>query len=340
MSISTLKELIWLAITLLLTVPLNSCTKAGGSSTESYSADRDIIEVRELVSIDDVLPPIHGQAKMFMYGDTLIIFDWKSRDRLFHCYDVNSNQYLGAFGRYGAGPGEIANFGAVVIDPHSGILYGVDLNKWDVLGFRLKEAISDTTYMPFKQVEFNRDEGLRTVNRATYVNDSTVFCAIVIPNSNYTGIGYHLGCFNLLTGKSRTLDSDNSDANSGLLCINPHQDEIIEFSMDFDRIRFYDFQGNLKRTVYGPDYKDYNSRIQYYLSPIIVGDHIYSAYLNGEYKDSDVGHRIIIMDLEGNYIKSVDVGVRVDAIAYNPSTRRIYVSTCDEPQFGYFEIDD
>lgn len=319
---------------------LGSCGKSDGSPTVSYSAERDNIEHRELVSIDSALPLIHSESRLYMSGDTLLICDNRSRGNLFYAYDVVQEKYIGSFGKYGAGPGEITNFGIFGINSERGILYGVDYNRWVIYGFNIAEALSDSTYHPFKVMDFYKGDGTRPICREAYLNDSTVYCAVAVPSADYRAVGYHLGRFNPLTGKSILLDSINPDPFSGWLCPNPAKNEIIELSLDFDRIRFFDFDGNLKRTIYGPDYKDYNRRITYYGSPIILGDKIYATYQNGDFNDPDLGHQIIVMDLEGNYVKSIDLGVHVANISYNPTTRRIYAETWDEPQFGYFKIDD
>lgn len=329
-----------LIIAAMMCIMACSCgnSKKRGLITEIYSGKRDKIESRELKSIDDKLPALHSQVRMFMIGDTLIINDGQSRDHQFYAYDVVGDRYLGKFGKYGAGPDEIANFGTIGVDQESGILYGVDYSKWKVLGFNIAEALSDSTYHPLNKVDFDKGGDTRMINRPLYINDSTVFCAIATPSSDFRRLNYYLGRFSLLDGKCERLDSINPY--SGLLCLNPAKEELIEFSLEFDRINLYDFQGNLKRTIYGPDYKDYNRRIEYFNSPVVVGDRIYAIYINGDFKDSEAGHQIVVMDFEGNYLNTIDVGVRVDALAYNPTTRRLFVSTWDEPQFGYFEVED
>lgn len=323
------------AIGLITSGILGSCGKSDGSPTVSYSAERDNIEHRELVSIEEELPMIHGIVSLNMFGDTLLIRDIESTDRLYFAYDVVKERYVGSFGKYGPGPGEIANCGTIGIDHDAGLIYVDDHSKWIIHGFNVAEALADTTYIPFKKGEIAKSYGFA---RPLYLNDSTIYGAVV--GVGPRGVGYYLGRYNLLTGQSELLDTAKTNPHSGLLLLNPEKDELIELSIEFDRIQFFDFQGNLKRTVYGPDYKDYNKRIMYYDSPVIVDDKIYVTYVNGDFKDPDVGHQIVVMDLEGNYIKSIDVGVRIEDLTYSPATRRIYVATWDEPQFGYFEIDD
>ncbi len=323
-------------------VMLCSCSKPDDGKTESYSKKRDNVEYRELTYIDDdAFPLIHGQVPIYMYGDTLIIKDSQSRDYIFYAYDVVGERYIGGFGKYGAGPGEIANFGMIGIDQNAGILYGSDYNRWKVFGFDIAQAIADSTYHPFEVSKFPvGKDGMTPINRTLYVNDSTVYCAVVIPNPNYRGAGYYLGRFDPRTAQSELLDTVKRDPSSGLLCLAPEGDGLIEFSMNYDRIRFFDLEGNLKHTVYGPDFGERKPGIFYYESPVIVGDRIYVLYANGDFRDPEVGHRIIVMDLEGNYIKSIDVGVRVEELAYHSKTGRMFVSTWGEPQFGYFEVDN
>lgn len=321
---------------------LCSCVQSGSNKNESHSKERNNIERRELTYIDDgELPLIHGEVPIYMYGDTLIISDSRSRDYIFYAYDVVKGRYVGGIGKYGAGPGEIANFGMIGIDRDSGMLYGADYNKWKVIGFDIAQALSDSTYHPVEITKFPMEkDGFRSVNRTLYVNDSTVYCAVVIANPGYRGAGYYLGRFDLHTAKAEVLDTINPDPYSGLMCLDPAGEGLIEFSLNYDRIRFFDFDGKLRHTVYGPDYQDRRPGVFYYGRPVVVGERIYVPYANDNFRNPDVGHHIVVMDLEGNYIKSIDVGVRVEAVAYNPTTRRLYVSTWGEPQFGYLEIED
>ena len=82
---------------------LCSCGQSVGSAQTVHQSKRDnIMEVR-LVSIDDSLPPLHNFCGLNLLGDTLIVNDHKSTDKVLFAYDIKTGHYIGSFGNFGAG---------------------------------------------------------------------------------------------------------------------------------------------------------------------------------------------------------------------------------------------
>lgn len=319
---------------------LCSCGR-NNEATEVHTGSRDNVTTVTLTSIDDALPMIHADARLTVCGDTLIINDYKSTNKQFIAYDLNNSKYLGSFGMYGSGPGEIANFGGLFYDSRRGILYGLNLNKWQISGFNLREAVADSTYKAFTKVKFKNRRG-GPINTPFYVNDTTIFCSVYVPDNTGMKLTSHVGKFNLLTGDRVLLDSiDEIAGNSGLITVSPSHDLMVETSANNDRIRFYDLNGKLKKTIYGPDYAErHNGRAHYFSGPVIAGDKILAVYSGQDLIKNGMGHEIVVMDLDGKYIKTLDVGARISSIVYHPKTDRVYVSEDDEPQFGYFNLSE
>lgn len=323
-----------------IAVLLCSCGQ-NKDATVVHSGSRDNVTSVTLTSIDDALPMIHSDARFALCGDTLIIDDHKSTDKQFVAYDLSHCKYLGSFGMYGSGPGEIANFGGLFYDSQRGILYGLNLNKWQISGFNLREAVADSTYKAFTKVKFmNRRGG--PINTPFYVNDTTIFCSVYVPDDTGMKLTSHVGKFNLLTGERMLLDSiDEVVGNAGLITVSPANDLMIETGVNHDRIRLYSLEGKLKKTIYGPDYSErYDGRAYYFSVPVVAGDKILAVYSGQDYRKNGTGHEILVMDLDGNYIKTLDVGARISSIVYHPKTDRVYVSEDDEPQFGYFNLSE
>lgn len=185
---------------------LCSCRQSNDSVAEVHSGSRDKVTTVTLTSIDDNLPPIHSDARFYISGDTLYINDYKSTDLQFIAYDLNNAKYIGAFGKYGLGPGEIANFGSLFFDRYRGIMYGMNLAKWEIDGFDIKAALADSSYKAFVKVKLTENDE-RPINHATYVNDTTIYCAVYVPEEHGMQLSSHVGKFNLLSGKSEILDS-------------------------------------------------------------------------------------------------------------------------------------
>lgn len=333
--------LIKTAVLLTIVSLLCSCDQSKDSVVEVYSGSRDNVTTVTLTSIDDALPMIHDNASFAICGDTLIINDYRSTDRQLIAYDLNNGKYLGSFGMYGQGPGEIANFGGLFYDSKNGIIYGLDLSKWQIAGFNLREAIADSTYKAFVKIRMTNHRG-RPFNTPFYVNDTTIFCSVFVPDETGMKLGSHVGRFNLITGETSLLDSIvASGYPTANIAVAPLENRIFEIGHTHDRIRIYDFKGNLEKTIYGPDFiEKHDGRTYYFASSTIAGDKLLVVYSGEDLLNKNRNHEIIVMDLDGNYIKTLDVGARISSIVYHPKTDRVYVSEDDEPQFGYFNLSE
>ena len=337
MSIHQFLKLMSFAIVSLLC----SCRQSNDSVAEVHSDSRDKVTTVTLNSIDDDLPPIHSDARFYISGDTLYINDYKSTYLQFIAYDLNNAKYIGAFGKYGLGPGEIANFGSLFFDRHRGIMYGMNLAKWEIDGFDIKEALADSSYKAFVKVKLTENDE-RPINHATYVNDTTIYCAVYVPEEHGMQLSSHVGKFNLLSGKSEILDSvAEPGRHTGVIEVMPSQNRIFEIGITHDRIRIYNLDGNLIKTVYGPDFKEKHDRRTYYFaSTALAGDKLLAVYSGKDARHKDADREIVVMDLDGNYIKTLDIGARIASIAYYDKTDRVYVSQYGEPQFGYFNLSE
>lgn len=319
---------------------LCSCGR-NNEATVVHAGSRDNVTTVTLTSIDDALPMIHSDARFTLCGDTLIIRDRKSTEKQLLAYELNNGQYLGSFGMYGQGPGEIANFGAIFYDSKRGIIYGLDLSRWQISGFNLREAVADSTYKAFTKVKMTDRRG-GPFTTPFFINDTTILCSVYVPDERGMKLISHVGKFNLMTGKRLLLDSiDDVIGNAGLITVSPTDNLMIETGVNHDRIRLYDLKGNLRKTIYGPDFSErYDGRAYYFSEPVIAGDKILAVYSGKDFRKNGTGHEIVVMDLDGNYIKTLDVGARISSIVYHGKTDRVYVSEDDEPQFGYFNLSE
>ncbi len=315
-----------------------SCRPGAGHPVEKWHDERDKIEEISLVSIDEELPPLHSLVHMLTLGDTLIIMDNKSQDRLFHAYDVNKNKYIGSFGKFGNGPGEMAYIGGIYLDD-KGILYGLNTAQMKLQGVDVKMALKDEEYKAFQKTRLDESGYLVLFSSPHFINDSTVICSLF--TNDASEFVTHVGKFNPNNGATSVVVSIPSAGNGrSLIAVAPDKDLIVETSMLEDRIRLFDMDGKLSRTIYGPDYGDKDKTgISCFSDPIIAGDRIYVNY-NGEHAGTrTMGTDIIVMDLDGKYLKTLRFDAPLGAMIYHEKSNRLYLSTEGEPQFGYLQLD-
>ena len=96
----------------------------------------------------------------------------------------------------------------------------------------------------------------------------------------------------------------------------------------------------MKKHIYGPEWNENDDRIQHFLSVAIYKDWIIAAY-DGK-KSRDYGMPLIchVFDLEGNYVKTLDVGYKIWRISVDEANDRLYFSFQDIYQFGYLDLKD
>lgn len=329
----------FLCILSILSPALWSCRPGDGHPSEEWCESRDRTERMEIVSIDDGLPPLHSFTDLGIKGDTLLIHDHQATDRLFVAYDIEKGECIGSFGNYGDGPGEMANLGDVYLGP-DGILYATNNNHMKLQGVVIDKALQDSTYKAFDKVRLDTSEGLLLFLTPTYVNDTTVVCSLY--KSGGDGYETHVGRFNPTTGTACVLDTlSGKNVGKSLIATDVAENLVVAVSSTHDRVRIFDLDGNLKKTVYGPDFKEESKKgVLYFSQPVIAEERIIANYHGKEIEDVGYGCDLIVMDLDGRYVKTLHNDSPISGMAYHKGTNRLYVCTYGDPQFGYIQLDD
>lgn len=316
---------------------LISCGADNQSSSVMHIGKRDnIVAVQTdcIVPIDDSLPIMHT-CGITLCGDILLFDDHINDELKFTAYDISQGKVAGRFGRSGNGPGELANYGATFYDGSSNTLYVTEANQGKVFGFYLPDAISNPEYIPFIKAGMNFVGGSNAYNTPHYINDSTVICSTFIRDKETGSFSSHIGRLNLITQSVSVIDtvSGNDGIRYGI-AVSP-ENMIYAISRTHDEIRIYDINGNLVKTIYGPDYEEKMvKRRKYFYRTVFCGEKILSVYAGG--KDGK-GHDIVVMDRDGKYVKTIRFSIPLQDIAYHGKTDRLYISTDATPQFGYIE---
>lgn len=301
--------------------------------TEYHEGERNnVVDGTSLmVSIDDNLPPINSFSIPIMAGDTLIIQDYRSSDMVYTAYDVNNDRTIGRFGKYGAGPGEMGNPLFSFYNKYTNTLYVGNGTRGKLSSFHLPEALTDSTYDAVDILPMDFTIGILYPYA---LNESTVLCTTY---SDLSSRDSNLSTFNLDTGEIAVVDSVALGKRIGIAV--SEKDNLI-FSVDklHDAIRILDLDGSVRRIVYGPDYDENVEENDYFFSESeICGDMVASIYTGRN--SEKYRNKIILTDLEGNYIKTLHFDAVVQGIQYHDKTGRLYLTTTGEPQIGYIELD-
>jgi len=328
-----------LYILILCTITL-SCSR--NFETEKYQNNRDnIVNVREKVKeieMGDVL--IGRNARVRPIGNYLLISGATSLDSLIHIFDKNNFNFITGIGRKGQGPGEITNKGPVVVNETEGKFYVTDYGKLNIFSFDLDSIIAGTGYMPIVKVRIGEKQHPHFYE---YINDTLCIGQII----NVTGISSFqqlIAKWNMITGEitpmkythpvkmERRRVSVAASAEHGLY---------IEFYSLYDLMTICSLEGDLKYNVYGPNWdKNRQPNNRYYSGVGFYNNKIIAAYSGGNYNNDEYyPTKFLVFDLNGDYIKTLDVGYKINDFCFDKDNNRIIMSFEDVIQFGYLDLD-
>lgn len=319
-----------LALTALL---LGACKNNAIMEYHEGNRDNVIDGTSLMVSIDDKLPPIHSFAVPIMAGDTLVIMDYRASDFLFTAYDIYNDSTIGKFGKYGSGPGEAGNPLFRFYNKYDKNLYIGNGMRGKLSSFYLPEAVSDSTYDAVDGITVNFFRGILSPN---VIDESNVLCTTY---SDIKARDSRISNFNIKTGDITVLDSvaPGDRAMTGI-AVAEKENLIFSFDRQHDLIRILDLDGNLRRIIYGPEYDENVEKNDYFFSASeICGDKVAVTYTGRKLETER--SVILLMDLEGKYLKTLRFDATIHGIQYHDKTGRLYMTTTGEPQIGYIELD-
>ncbi|MBD5324174.1 MAG: hypothetical protein HDS02_04965 [Bacteroides sp.] len=293
------------------------------------------------MSIEDSLPDLNALSYIYIIGDTLIINDWKSIEKQYYAYNLTNNTGLGWFGKSGGGPGELVKYMGGTFDKVNKIIYGVDFGPMEIKKIDIQKALSDSTYgaETVRRIDPGK-EGYFT--SGYYLNDSVIYTSWVLPDSIRHTMHTLIVRYNPMTGNVDAIERpDENNMKNSFMIYNTDSACFVTFCRFYDLMRLYDSKGNLRKNIYGPDYKnESDGRTAYFFgAEIDRNNNIYAIYCGkdyGQYKPQD----IIVMNSDGEYLKTIHFDYYLWNIAYHMPTHRLYFSMDGEPQFGYINLSD
>ena len=312
---------------------LGACGSSGVTEYHEGARDKVVDGISLMVPIDDNLPYINSFAAPIMAGDTLIIGDFRTTDKLFTAYDIYNDSTIGQFGKYGYGPGEVGNALIQIYNKYDKNLYIGNGMRGKLSTFYLPEAVSDSTYAAVDRFDMDFFKGILYPN---LIDESTALCTAWSDVSSRNSI---ISKLNLSTGDVTPVDSVASEEEMKVgIAVSQNKNLIFAADREHDLIRIFDLDCNLRSKIYGPEYDENVEENDYFFSScVICGDMVATTY-TGRKQNTDRG-QIILMDLDGRYLMTLQFDSTIHGLAYHDKTDRLYLTTTGEPQIGYIELD-
>ena len=109
---------------------------------------------------------------------------------------------------------------------------------------------------------------------------------------------------------------------------------------NYDLLTISDFNGKLKCNVYGPAWGNTQHNHYYGDGFFDNNNHLIVSFSGGDNNtDAYYPTCLLVFGLDGEYIKTLEVGCKINSMRYDNKTNRLYMSLNDEIQFAYLNLD-
>lgn len=324
---------------LLLIISFSGCNR--NNDTEKYQTKRNnVINVKDdIVEIvkDDVL--IGSISRLYLFDNYLIIKDVNSFDMSIHLFNRKNYQYLTSSIPKGQGPGEITVMGHIAGNPNKKEFYVSDHGKLKIFTYPIDSILRNPYYVPEVKKEMNNTQ---FPSEYIFINDTLCFARIIKPTGD-VGHNEFSAKWNMLTDEIHEMKYSHPKVEKKRISIAVSMEHkiFVECYHNHDLITIMDLDGNLKYNLYGSNWHDGDIvKIYHFGNIVIIGNKIIASYSGGD-KDGDyLPNKILVFNLSGDYIKTLDVGYRISDFCYDEQSDRLLFTFDDMIQFGYLQLTD
>lgn len=324
---------------LCLLIIVCGCTSL--SNTEKYENQRDqVVEVHDQIKeiqIEEVL--VGSIARIFLMDDYMLIGDYRALDKQIHIFDKNDFSYITSLAPLGQGPGEITVMGHIGIDEVRHKFYVSDHGKQKIFSYCIDSVIINPDYMPDVMTEMNM---VQFPDKYYYINDTLSIALLIEPTSSST-FNQSVAKWNIKDGKFENMKYKHPDIEKKRItfAVSTAQDTFVECYLYHDLMTICTLSGDLKYNIYGPSWdKTVSNKKSFYGGVTFCGDRIVASYSGGDnFSDEYYPTKLLVFDVEGNYIKTLDVGYKIVNFCYDEVNERIIMNLNDDIQFAYLEAE-
>ncbi len=316
-----------------LAMMVGSCSK-GTYNREGN--ETDVSEHIKALNTEDLL--IGGSSNIYVYGDRLYIVDTKPNNRILYVFDTDNGKYLGSALKPGPSPYEITDPGAFGVNADSGDALMFDYGQNRIVTFNVDSVITDSKYgiQTLRSLEMSGFP-----DSYVYVNDSTGYGRLIIPDGK-NSYRQTICRYNAITGEIKKFGTCKAigEGNRSSVSVSPDGKMIVETCRTQDLIVMYDSDGNPIKEIRGDAFEPVADKtMSFYTGAVVTNRHILVSYAGKKVNEGFYGDHILVFDLEGNYLKTLNLGITIRKMAYSPSSDNLYISSPDSIQFGVLPLE-
>ena len=318
---------------------LASCSQSE-SSTILQQGNRDnkvdVSAKLHEVSTGDIL--VSGSSRIGTADENIFIVDYKSADHLMHIFDSKTLQHKKSVFYAGQGPEEITIIGEVSYDTNGKRYLVPDHGKGKLLVFGEKELLENDESVPQKEYSLLQE---CFPSQFVPLGNDEVLGIIVKPTSAST-FNQFMAKYNMSSGVHQDYEFHPEIEKQRLhLAVAKEKDLCVLAHRNRDLLILTDLNGNFIREIQGPDWgAEEAEKLHTFGHVVITDDFIIASYSGKKSGKDDNPDQLLVFDLEGHYLKTLEIGHAILNICYNEYSQRIFMSLNDEPQFVYLDIKD
>ncbi len=312
------------------------CSSADNESEKYQSSRNQIIDVKDKLIGFNQEDVFLKDAPISVGGNFVILRDYGSNNKFIHLFSRSDYSYITSFGERGEGPGEIVSIGDVMVSDNEKSIYAIDYGHYVVYEYEVDSILSNANYKP--TIKSRLDPSLFP-SWITFFSDTLAYGKLIIPK----GTSAHsevAGKWNLQTGEVVIYDYQHPDVEIKRIMVGASQRHgiYVEANNRYDLMSIFDLHGNLKYNVYGPNWDRRGDNKQHFRNVVIYKNRIIAMYDGELYEKLNLPRVCHVFDLEGNYIKTLDMGAGILRMSVDEENDRLIFCFNDAMQFAYLDL--
>lgn len=329
-------------VLLLTAIVLSFVGCTSNSEKDKYQKKRDnIVDVSGYIKELDTGEVLIGSvSRLYVGNEYLCIADHKTSESSIHLFSLSDYQHISSCGTIGPGPDEITILGHVEIDEKHNKMYVSDHGKYRIFSYDLDSLVLfPDSYKHQTKVKIGNTS---FPDSYCYVNDTLSYARVIKPTSVST-FEQGIGKWNMQTGEIKMMDYSHPDVEQkrSLFDVSLNHNFYAEVYMRHDLMSICDLDGSLICNIYGPDWNG-GGRTGFgcYGGVVITEKYIMALYSGNSNRSTSRSPKLLLFDLKGDYIKSLELKCNVKNFCYNPKRNSVVMSLDDDIQFGELDLDD
>lgn len=325
-------------LALLFTLACFAC-QTNEKGIERHQRQRnEVVNVKEKIqpiSTEDILLGNIG-VPYILDNYLLIEGECAVNEKCVHIYDKNNYRYIKSVIDMGPGPDEITRMGHIGIDAGNRRFYLSDFGKLKIFAYELDSLLANDNYVGIEKLPLDLNSFPADYE---YISDTLCVGRVITPQGSDNFVP-RVARWNMKSGQVVPISPIRDDLEKiRITCAASGKYGLyVEMYNRVDLLSIGDFDGNLKAVVYGPEWNS-KSHKSYFSKAIFSDDGKLVVSYSGEDYNTSTTKKLMVFDLEGNYLKTLDVGYDILSMCYDGEQNRLIMNFNDEIQIGYLDLD-